>query len=59
MKNAANSVVFLERLVNDLETQLNIAEKELTEFKKKERMYDLDGAAIALNQELIRIESEI
>ena len=58
-ENAANSVVFLERLVNDLETQLNIAEKELTEFKKKERMYDLDGAAIALNKELIRIESEI
>ena len=56
---AANSVDFLERLLAEQDIKLRGAERELTEYKKEEKMYDLDGAAIGITQQVASIESEL
>jgi len=55
---AANSVEFLESLVLNQELKLNEAEKALADYMKQERMYDLDGNAIATSAQIAGIETE-
>ena len=58
-EDASSSVIFLENLVIDQEKNLFRAEEELTLFKKRERMYDLDGYAIDITTQIGAIESNI
>ena len=58
-QDASSSVSFLENLVIDQEKNLFRAEEELTLFKKRERMYDLDGYAIDITNQIGAIESNI
>ena len=58
-ENASSSVSFLEALLEDQEKSLFLSEKELTLFKKQERMYDLDGVAIEITSQIAAIESDI
>jgi len=58
-EKAQSSVSFLEKLVQAQEEKLKEAEKTLTHFKKQERMYDLDGNAIAITTQIGGIETEI
>ena len=58
-EKAQNSVQFLMELVDEQETNLRAAEKSLTHFKKQERMYNLDGNAIAIISQISTIESEL
>lgn len=58
-EHAVNSVDFLKALVETQEIKLWESEKALTVFKKQERMYDLDGNAIAITGQVSTIESEI
>jgi len=58
-EKASNSLKFLEKLVQNIEQELNKSEKELTEFKKKEKMYDLNGPAIDISSQIAAIEIEI
>ena len=58
-EKASTSVTFLENLVSDQERILIESEKELTFFKKRERMYDLDGPAIDIVSQIAAIESNI
>ena len=58
-EKASNSVYFLEKLVQDQEMALINSEKEITEFKKMERMYNLDGPAIDITSQIASIETEI
>ena len=58
-ENASSSVKFLKNLVEDQEKDLFLAEKELTVFKKQERMYDLDGTAINITSQIAAFESNI
>ena len=58
-EDASSSVIFLENLVIDQEKNLFHAEEELTLFKKRERMYDLDGYAIDITTQIGAIESNI
>ena len=58
-EKAHNSVQFLLDLVQKQEDKLRDAEKKLTHFKKQERMYDLDGNAIAITGQIAGIETEI
>ncbi|MEL1226690.1 MAG: polysaccharide biosynthesis tyrosine autokinase, partial [Candidatus Neomarinimicrobiota bacterium] len=58
-KDASSSVLFLENLVIDLERNLNKSEEELTLFKKQERMYDLDGYALDITNQIGAVESNI
>ena len=58
-EKAHNSVQFLQDLVQKQEDKLRDAEKKLTHFKKQERMYDLDGNAIAITGQIAGIETEI
>ena len=58
-EKANNSVQFLQDLVRNQENALREAEKKLTHFKKQERMYDLDGNAIAITSQIGTIEGEI
>ena len=55
---ASNSVEFLESLVLNQELKLNEAEKALADYMKQERMYDLDGNAIATTLQIASIETE-
>ena len=56
---AANSVEFLESILTEQDIKLREAEKEFTEYKKEEKMYDLDGTAIGITQQVASIESEL
>ena len=58
-EQAASSLKFLEKLVKDQENDLINSEIKLTEFKKKERMYDLDGSALNLVSQISNVESEV
>ena len=58
-ENASSSVAFLKNLVEDQEAALFLSERELTIFKKQERMYDLDGTAISITSQIATIESNI
>jgi len=58
-ENAQSSVQFLQDLVQKQENKLSDIEKELTHYKKQERMYDLDGNAIAITSQIGSIEGEI
>ena len=58
-ENATNSVAFLNNVLEDQEKALFLAEKELTLFKKQEKMYDLDGVAIDITSQIASIESDI
>ena len=58
-ENASSSVAFLKNLVEDQEEALFLSERELTIFKKQERMYDLDGTAISITSQIATIESNI
>ena len=58
-EKAQNSVQFLDDLVKKQEIKLRDAEKALTQFKKQERMYDLDGNAIAITVQISGVETEI
>ena len=58
-EKAQNSVQFLDDLVKKQEIKLRDAEKALTQFKKQERMYDLDGNAIAITGQISGVETEI
>ena len=58
-EKAQNSVQFLDDLVKKQEIKLRDAERALTQFKKQERMYDLDGNAIAITGQISGVETEI
>tara|TARA_B100002052_G_scaffold6991_1_gene6021 strand:- start:251 stop:2605 length:2355 start_codon:yes stop_codon:yes gene_type:complete len=58
-EKALNSVQFLDDLVKKQEDKLRDAERALTQFKKQERMYDLDGNAIAITGQISGVETEI
>ncbi|MBL50891.1 MAG: hypothetical protein CMG57_02900 [Candidatus Marinimicrobia bacterium] len=58
-EKANNSVQFLDELVKNQEKKLRDSEKALTQFKKQERMYDLDGKAIAITGQISSVETEI
>jgi len=58
-EQALNSVNFLQSLVSKQELKLTKAEKELTFFKKQERMYDLDGNAMTFTSQIAGIETEM
>jgi len=58
-EKAHSSVQFLQDLVQKQENKLRSVEKELTHYKKQERMYDLDGNAIAITSQIGSIEGEI
>ena len=58
-ENASSSVSFLKNLVENQEAALFLSERELTIFKKQERMYDLDGTAISITSQIATIESNI
>jgi len=58
-EKASTSVLFLEELVNNQELKLIESEKDLTLFKKRERMYDLDAPAIDIVSQIANIESNI
>ena len=58
-EKANNSVQFLDELVKKQEKKLRNTEKALTQFKKQERMYDLDGNAIAITGQISGVETEI
>ena len=58
-ETASSSVTFLNKLLKEQEKALIFSEKELTLFKKQEKMYDLDGAAMAITSQIASIESEI
>ena len=49
----------MNNLLKEQEKALIFSEKELTLFKKQEKMYDLDGAAMAITSQIANIESEI
>ena len=56
---AGNTVNFLEKILSDHDTKLERSEKEFTNFKNQERMYDLDGTALMVTTQVANIESEI
>jgi capsular exopolysaccharide synthesis family protein len=58
-ENAQSSVQFLQDLVQKEENKLSDIEKELTHYKKQERMYNLDGNAIGITSQIGSIEGEI
>ena len=58
-EKAQNSVQFLDDLVKKQDDKLRDSEKALTQFKKQERMYDLDGNAIAITGQIGAVETEI
>ncbi len=58
-EEASKTLKFLEKLVQNIELDLYKSEKELTEFKKKEKMYDLNGPAIDISSQIAGIEIEI
>ena len=58
-EKAHSSVQFLQDLVQKQENKLSDIEKELTHYKKQERMYNLDGNAIAITSQMGDIEGEI
>ena len=58
-EEASKTLKFLEKLVQNIEQELYKSEKELTEFKKKEKMYDLNGPAIDISAQIAAIEIEI
>tara|TARA_B100000519_G_scaffold108915_1_gene94382 strand:+ start:729 stop:3077 length:2349 start_codon:yes stop_codon:yes gene_type:complete len=56
---AANSVEFLETLLTEQDKKLRESEREFTNYKKQERMYDIDGLAMGISEQVTSIESEI
>tara|TARA_B100002052_G_scaffold187119_1_gene170481 strand:+ start:662 stop:3001 length:2340 start_codon:yes stop_codon:yes gene_type:complete len=56
---AGNTVEFLETILEDHNTKLEQSEKEFTNYKNQERMYDLDGTALMITTQVANIESEI
>ena len=51
-EEASKTLKFLEKLVQNIELDLYKSEKELTEFKEKEKMYDLNGPAIDISSQI-------
>ena len=56
---AGNTVEFLETILEDHNKKLEQSEKEFTNYKNQERMYDLDGTALMVTTQVANIESEI
>ena len=50
---------FLEKILEDHNKKLEQSEKEFTNYKNQERMYDLDGTALMVTTQVANIESEI
>ena len=55
---AGNTVEFLEKILEDHNIKLEQSEKEFTNYKNQERMYDLDGTALMITTQVANIESK-